>query len=144
MTADRPSGEVSEDLAGIVLAALGVMGTPASDIISISEVIDEDPAPVDTLAREVFSERVRKELARGYGEAYVNTHAQEYLKGYLQGRAADVLFLLEARDIPVSDADRDRITTCNDLKILTLWFTRAITATSIAEVLEDDLADTEH
>ncbi|MER5224738.1 hypothetical protein [Streptomyces flaveus] len=135
---------MSEDLTGIVLAALGVMGTPVSDITSISKVIDEDPAPVDTLAREVFSERVRKELARGYGEAYVNTHAQEYLKGYLQGRVADVLLLLEARGIPVSDADQDRVTTCNDLRILTLWFDRAITATSIAEVFEDDLADTEH
>lgn len=119
------------------------MGTPVSNIISISEVVDENPAPVDTLAREVFSERVRKEFARGYGEAYVNTHAQEFLKGYLQGRAADVLLLLEARGIPVSDADRDRITTCNNLRILTHWFDRAITATSIAEVFEDDLADTD-
>lgn len=127
MTTDRPDSEAgaSEDLSG----------DPFSSVIKVTRLIDPDPAPVDTLAGEVFAERVRKELARGYGELYVHTHATEYLKGYLRGRRADVLLLLEGRGLAVPDADRDRVATCNDLGTLTRWFRHAITAASTAEVL---------
>jgi hypothetical protein len=125
VTTDRPNSGASE----------GLPGDPFSQVIKVTRLIDPDPAPVDTLAAEVFAERVGEELARGYGELYVHTHATEYLKGYLRGRRADVLLLLEGRGITIPDADRDRVATCNDLGTLTYWFHRAITAASASEVL---------
>lgn len=127
MTTDRPDSGAG--------ASEGLSSDPFSPVIKVTRLIDRDPAPVDTLANEVYAERVREELARGYGELYVHTHATEYLKGYLRSRRASVLLLLEARGLTVPDADRDRVATCNDLGTLTRWFRRAITAASTAEVL---------
>ncbi|MFE6481832.1 hypothetical protein ACFVGN_02650 [Streptomyces sp. NPDC057757] len=58
-----------------------------------------------------------------------------------KGRVEDILLLLEGRSIPVSDTDRDRITSCDDLGTLGRWFHRAITATSTTEVFDEDPAD---
>ncbi|CAM5242552.1 hypothetical protein SHIRM173S_00383 [Streptomyces hirsutus] len=46
----------------------------------------------------------------------------------------DILRLLQGRGIEVSEEDRERVTGCRDLDTLDVWFTRAITATSAAEV----------
>ncbi|MFE9096574.1 hypothetical protein [Streptomyces sp. NPDC007264] len=59
-------------------------------------------------------------------------------EGRAEGRAADVLRILERRGIPLSDADRDRVTSCKDLDTLARWFDRAITAASAAEVFAPD------
>ncbi|MHA5051921.1 hypothetical protein [Streptomyces sp. SD15] len=123
-----------------ILTALNGLGVSVSKVTPLSEVFPEEPVPVGALAREVRAERVREELARGYGEIYVRETAWEYLKGYSQSRTADVLLLLDRRGILASDADRERITTCNDLDTLTRWFDRAITATSITEVFAEDPA----
>ncbi|KUN57139.1 hypothetical protein AQJ43_04110 [Streptomyces avermitilis] len=64
-------------------------------------------------------------------------------EGEAKGRAADILRILDRRGIPVADTDRERITSCDDLDALTLWFDRAITAASIAEVFAEDLSDQE-
>lgn len=59
-------------------------------------------------------------------------------EGEARGRVKDILLLLEGRSIPVSDTDRERITTCDDLDTLDRWFRRAITATSTTEVFAED------
>ncbi|GAA3841933.1 hypothetical protein ACFS5L_42295 [Streptomyces phyllanthi] len=59
-------------------------------------------------------------------------------EGRAQGRAEDILRLLDRRGIDVSDADRERITSCDDLDVLGCWFDRAITATSTAELFAED------
>ncbi|MFF7143374.1 hypothetical protein [Streptomyces nodosus] len=58
-------------------------------------------------------------------------------EGRTEGRASDVLRLLDRRGIPLSEADRERVTSCKDLDTLTRWFDRAITASSAAEVFLD-------
>ncbi|MEU9283768.1 hypothetical protein AB0D57_03345 [Streptomyces sp. NPDC048275] len=124
-----------------ILTALNRVGVSVSKVTPLSEAFPEEPVPVGALARDVRAERVRKELARGYGEIYVRETSWEYLKGYSQGRTADVLLLLDRRGILVPDADRERIATCNNLDTLTRWFNRAITATSTPEVFAEDPAD---
>lgn len=52
----------------------------------------------------------------------------------MEGRVEDILRLLQGRGIEVSEEDRERVTGCRDLDTLDVWFTRAITATSAAEV----------
>ncbi|MGW7046763.1 hypothetical protein ACWGDT_29530 [Streptomyces avermitilis] len=60
-----------------------------------------------------------------------------------EARAEDVVRLLDRRGLVLSEADRERITSCDDLDALTLWFDRAITAASVAEVFAEDLSDQE-
>ena len=59
-------------------------------------------------------------------------------EGEVKGRVKDILLLLEGRNIPVSDTDRERVTTCDDLDFLDRWFRRAITANSTTEVFAED------
>ncbi|MFJ2948569.1 hypothetical protein ACIO8H_13125 [Streptomyces sp. NPDC087226] len=54
-----------------------------------------------------------------------------------EGRAKDIPVLLSHRGVEVTDGDRDRIADCGDPDVLSLRFTRAITATSAAEVFAD-------
>ncbi|MEU3658581.1 hypothetical protein AB0E77_02240 [Streptomyces sp. NPDC032940] len=55
-------------------------------------------------------------------------------EGRAEGRAEDILLLLERRGVDVSEQDRERIRGCGDLDVLGVWFSRAITAQSVAEV----------
>jgi len=64
-------------------------------------------------------------------------------EGRVETKIKDILMLLDGRGVPVSDADRHRITSCDDLDTLDRWFARAITATSTSEVLDADQPDTE-
>ncbi|WP_431331341.1 hypothetical protein ACPZ13_35340 [Streptomyces sp. IPPR8] len=55
-------------------------------------------------------------------------------EGRAEGRAEDILLLLERRGVEVSEEERARITGCTDMGVLDAWFVRAITASSAAEV----------
>ncbi|MGW1542602.1 hypothetical protein ACWCPM_20600 [Streptomyces sp. NPDC002309] len=70
--------------------------------------------------------------------------AEGQAEGRADSRAEDTLRILDRRGIPVSDADRERITTCTDLDTLTRWFDRAITAASADEVFADDGSGAPH
>ncbi len=58
-------------------------------------------------------------------------------EGRAQAKAEGILHLLDRRGVEVSDADRERVTSCDDLDVLDLWFDRAITATSAEQVLSE-------
>ncbi|MFI1957783.1 hypothetical protein ACH46L_17225 [Streptomyces althioticus] len=55
-----------------------------------------------------------------------------------EGRAKDLLLLLGHRGVEVSEEDRERIVGCGDPDVLGLWFSKALTATSTAEVFASD------
>ncbi|MBN1204937.1 MAG: hypothetical protein JXB05_08430 [Myxococcaceae bacterium] len=48
-----------------------------------------------------------------------------------------MLRVLAARGVQVDDKTRQRILSCTDLVMLDRWFDRALTATRLAEVLEN-------
>ncbi|GAB3206907.1 hypothetical protein ACQEU5_10580 [Marinactinospora thermotolerans] len=56
---------------------------------------------------------------------YQSDFARKYVA---EGKAESVLAVLSARDIPVTDEARQRITTCTDLDLLDTWLRRAATA----------------
>ncbi|MEV8295551.1 hypothetical protein ACFVLG_35180 [Streptomyces rochei] len=60
--------------------------------------------------------------------------AEGRVEGRVEGRAEDILLLLERRGVVVSEGERARIVGCGDLDVLGVWFSRAITASSMAEV----------
>lgn len=59
-------------------------------------------------------------------------------EGRAEGRAEDIILLLTKRGIPVPEEARDRITDCTDLDTLSVWFDRAITATSAEELFAEE------
>jgi predicted transposase YdaD len=55
-------------------------------------------------------------------------------EGKQEGEAEAILLFLEARGLPVTDAERERIIGCTDLKQLKKWVTRAATAEKAADL----------
>ncbi|MEU5204728.1 hypothetical protein AB0H44_17745 [Streptomyces pseudogriseolus] len=55
-----------------------------------------------------------------------------------ESRAKDLLVLLGHRGVEVSEEDRERIVGCGDPDVLGLWFRKALTATSTAEIFASD------
>jgi hypothetical protein len=51
-----------------------------------------------------------------------------------EGRAGALLLLLDRRGVSLSEGERARIVGCSDVEVLDVWLTRAITASSAAEV----------
>jgi hypothetical protein len=57
--------------------------------------------------------------------------------GLARGRASRLLRLLEARGFTLSNELRDQVTSSTDVAQLDLWFDRAATVASAAEVFAD-------
>jgi hypothetical protein len=63
-------------------------------------------------------------------------HDQGIAEGEAKGKAEAVLKLLDARNLAPSPDQRNQVKTCSDPAQLDLWFDRAITASTVAEVFE--------
>ena len=73
-------------------------------------------------------------LSKGY--RYQSDFAKKYFhEGEVEGARADVLAVLAARGLAVSDELRARINGCDDLPTLRTWITRAAVATSGDELV---------
>lgn len=55
-------------------------------------------------------------------------------QGIAEGKAEAILRLLDARGVATSAEQRQQVISCTDPAHLDLWFDRAITATTAAEV----------
>jgi hypothetical protein len=55
----------------------------------------------------------------------------------IQGRAEDILRILDLRGVEVPEAARERITSCTDLDTLGTWFDRAVTAADTQELFAE-------
>lgn len=64
-------------------------------------------------------------------------HDQGVAEGKAKGKAEGVLKLLDARGLAPSQEQRQRVMSCTDPAQLDLWFDRAITASTAAEVFAD-------
>jgi hypothetical protein len=64
-------------------------------------------------------------------------HDQGISEGEAKGKAEAVLRLLDARHLAPSTEQRQRVTSCTDSGQLDLWFDRAVTAGTAAEVFAD-------
>lgn len=61
-------------------------------------------------------------------KSYISEEIRD--EGRAQGRAGDIVLVLEARGLDVSDEVRERVTRCDDPDLLRDWLTRAVTASS--------------
>ncbi|MBL7498864.1 hypothetical protein I6A84_40520 [Frankia sp. CNm7] len=58
-------------------------------------------------------------------------------KGKAEGKAEDLLTILEIRRVHVPDDARERIIACTDLDQLDIWLRRAVTATTLDDVIRE-------
>ncbi|WP_349017288.1 hypothetical protein [Streptomyces solicavernae] len=58
-------------------------------------------------------------------------------EGHTEGRAEDILRILDRRSIDVTPEARDRITNCHDLDVLGDWLDRTLTATVVDDLFHD-------
>jgi hypothetical protein len=61
---------------------------------------------------------------------------ESFDRGRTSEKAADVLDVLEARGLAVSDAQRERIVGTKDLELLTRWLRRAVTVSTTEALFE--------
>jgi uncharacterized membrane-anchored protein len=59
-------------------------------------------------------------------------------EGRAQGRAEDVLLVLEQRGLDVSDDVRTRVQECGDPDLLRHWLARAVTAPKAEAIFESE------
>ncbi|PZG30553.1 hypothetical protein C1I98_31075 [Spongiactinospora gelatinilytica] len=58
-------------------------------------------------------------------------------EGRLEGKASVLLSILTERGIPLSNADRERITTCTDPTLMDIWARRCLTISSTEELFAE-------
>jgi hypothetical protein len=156
--------EARSDLALTTLSAIAHAKEPAVDGIlkALSAALGDAPEAVadpivEFIAQGIGKNRRAAELWRNAAELWRNLVAVDlsFYKSWLseeirdegrtqgraQGRAEDILRILGRRGLDVSDADRERIASCNDLDTLGRWFDRAITAPSTEEIFEEISSD---
>jgi hypothetical protein len=75
---------------------------------------------------------------RGRGTLFEETYLEGKAKGQADDRASLILRVLEKHGIQVSEATREHVTSCSDLDTLTLWFDRALTATTAEDLFTED------
>ncbi|MFJ7771840.1 hypothetical protein ACIQ1J_26430 [Streptomyces sp. NPDC097107] len=91
-----------------------------------------------TPAADLWRHIMAADLSFFQSQTAQSLRAEGRAEGCAEGRAEDILLLLDGRGIEVSEEERARIVGCADLDTLGVWFTRAITAVSTAEVLRPD------
>ncbi|MFY0526830.1 Rpn family recombination-promoting nuclease/putative transposase [Archangium gephyra] len=97
-------------------------------------------AQMGRVLHSVMETHRAEELMRTYGEELIEQGRLKGLEqgleqGRAQGRAEAVLRILTVRGMLVSEQARQRILTCTDVALLDRWFDRALTSSSLSEVL---------
>jgi hypothetical protein len=113
------------------------------DAMASAEVSDADRLRMTAIILRLAGDAARQILeammtTSDYEKTFVERiHDQGISEGKAEGKAEDVLKLLDARHLAPSKEQRQRVTSCTDSGQLDLWFDRAITAGTAAEVFAD-------
>jgi hypothetical protein len=113
------------------------------DAMASPQVSDADRLRIMAIILRLASDAARQILeamltTSEYEKTFVEKiHDQGIAEGEAEGKAEAVLRLLDARRLAQSGEQRQRVTSCTDPAQLDLWFDRAITAGTAAEVFAD-------
>ena len=130
----------SEPGARRVLDAMASTGVSDADRLRMTAIIlklASDAARQILEAMMTTSEYEKTFVERIHDQGIAEGEARGEAKGKAEGKAEDVLKLLDARHLAPSQEQRQRVTSCTDSTQLDLWFDRAITARTAAEVFAD-------
>jgi hypothetical protein len=78
----------------------------------------------------VYSPFAKEHFGRGMTEGKKEGRKE----GRAESHAADILTVLEARNLDVTDADRERIAGCTELRQLEIWVRRAVTVEETSDL----------
>lgn len=90
---------------------------------------------VRTIAEMLMEKGHAKGLAEGMAQGRTEGRTEGLAEGLAIGRAQDVLRILAARGIALSEEDRKIILSCTDLNTLDQWFDRALSAASFSDLM---------
>lgn len=113
------------------------------DAMASAQVSDADRLRMTAIILRLASDAARQILeammtTSEYEKTFVERiHDQGISEGEAKGKAESVLKLLDARHLAPSQEQRQRVTSCADPAQLDLWFDRAISAGTAAEVFAD-------
>jgi hypothetical protein len=109
------------------------------DAMASAEVSEADRLRMTTIILRLATDAARQLLeAMMTTSEYEKTFVERiHDQGIAEGKAEDVLKLLDARHLSPSEEQRQRVASCTDAAQLNLWFDRAITAATAAEVFAD-------
>jgi hypothetical protein len=122
----------SESGARRVLDAMGSAGVSQSDRLRMTAIIL-------TLASDAARQILEAMMTTSeYEKTFIERiHDEGIAEGEAKGKGEAVLRLLDARGLAPSQEQRDRVTSSTDPAQLDLWFDRAVTARTAAEVFTD-------
>ncbi len=94
-----------------------------------------DDASIQLLEKMLMQNEDR--LFESFGHGYLGTKlkAKSEAKGRAEGQAKALLMILSERALPISEEQRQRIQSCQDIPTLDIWFKRSLRATSVDEIL---------
>ncbi|MGW5606912.1 hypothetical protein ACWEWI_12570 [Streptomyces sp. NPDC003753] len=131
------------------LAAITHAADPAVDAIlkALSTALRDAPEdiadPVVEFTAQGLGNRPAKHLWRNlvavdlsFYKSYISEEIRD--EGRAQGRAEDILVVLEQRGLDISEDVRRRITDCTDPDVLRRWLIRAVTAGKAEEIFEEE------
>jgi hypothetical protein len=113
------------------------------DAMASAKVSEADRLRITAIILRLASDAARQILeammkTSEYEKTFVERiHEQGIAEGEAKGKAEGVLKLLDARHLASSQEQRDQVMSCTDPAQLDLWFERAITAETAAEVFAD-------
>jgi hypothetical protein len=109
------------------------------DAMASAGVSDADRLRMTTIIMRLASDAARQILeAMMTTSEYEKTFVERiHDQGIAEGKAEAVLKLLDARHLAPTNEQRQQVTSCTDAVQLDLWFDRAITAGTAAEVFAD-------
>jgi hypothetical protein len=113
------------------------------DAMASAEVSDADRLRMTTIILTLASDAARQILeammtTSEYEKTFIERiHDQGIAEGEAKGKAEAVVRLLEARHLNASQEQRAQVMSCTDAAKLDLWFDRAITVHTAAEVFAD-------
>ena len=87
-------------------------------------------------ARKAFEmlPQAEKLISNWQRGSFEKGRAEGHAEGVARSKAADVLDVLDARALPVTTEQRERILGCSDLELLKAWLRRAATAAATDEL----------
>src|ERR1700722_928540 len=113
------------------------------DAMASTEVSEADRLRMTTIILRLANDAARQILeammtTSEYEKTFVERiHDQGIAEGKAEGKAEDVLKLLDARHLTPTREQRQQVTSCTNAAQLDLWLDRAITAGTAAEVFSD-------
>jgi len=131
-------------------------GTRLLALVEIQLRVEEGIAPLDDAQRsKAYMDVLRYHVGKAFDRAlerlmattehkYLSDWARKYydegeargrVEGEARGKASALLQILATRGLEVSDEARAQVLACQDLARLDAWLARALTATSVAEVI---------